>query len=97
MRVTVLLAPLPPKRMPETGSKVVLEEVAERVRDAAAVSMSPTVKAKAPVAVPEVMVWLDMDEIVGISFTELTVKVKLLWAVNPPPSVTVTLTVLVPD
>ncbi|MCY1226151.1 hypothetical protein D3C86_976750 [compost metagenome] len=48
--VTVLLAPVPPKTIFETGTRVVLEELLVTVRLAAAVSTSATVKARAVVA-----------------------------------------------
>ena len=50
--VTVRLAPLPPRAMLLTGTRLVLEEAAATVRLAAAVSTSPTVKANAAVALP---------------------------------------------
>ena len=97
MRVTVLLAADPPKTILDTGRSVVLLDAAESVRLPAEVSISPTVKAMAEVAVPEVVVWFEIDEAVGRSLTELTVKVKLVEAVSAPASVTVRVTVEVPD
>ena len=65
VRVTVLEAPLPPKTILDTGKRVVFELVAESMRLPAEVSISPTVKAIAEVAVPVVVVWLVILEIVG--------------------------------
>ena len=56
VKVTVLLAALPPKRMLALGSKVVFEDDPERMRPANEVSTSDTVKAKAEVGVPAVVV-----------------------------------------
>ncbi len=53
--VTVRLAPLPPSTMLAFGTRAGLLEVAVTVKDAAAVSRSPTVKAMAPVAVSSVV------------------------------------------
>ena len=50
--VTVRALPAPPMAMPETGSKVVLEDLAVTMRDPAGVSRSPTVKAMAAVDLP---------------------------------------------
>ena len=54
--VAVLFDPLPPKTILDTGRSVVLLDAAESVRLPAEVSISPTVKAIAEVAVPEVVV-----------------------------------------
>lgn len=45
VRVTLRLAPLPPSRIPDSGSNEVLVEAAVTASEAAAVSASPTVKA----------------------------------------------------
>ena len=50
--VTVRALPTPPMAMPETGSKVLLEDLAVTMRDPAGVSRSPTVKAMAAVDLP---------------------------------------------
>ncbi len=95
--MTVLLAPLPPNTMPDKGKSVVLLDAAERVRLATAVSVSPTVKAIALVAVSSLTVWLEMAVMVGASFTAVTVRVNVVEAVPELASVTVIVTVLVPD
>ncbi len=95
--VTVLLAPLPPKTMPETGRSVVLLDATERIRLPAAVSVSPTVKAIAMVAVSSFVVWLAIVDIVGAVFDRVfTVSVNVLEAVPELASVTVTVTLEVP-
>ena len=65
VKVTVLEAPDPPKTILDAGKRVVFELVAERVRLATGVSTSPTVRAMAEIAVPEVVLWLEILEIVG--------------------------------
>jgi hypothetical protein len=72
--VSVLLAPDPPKLMLELGTSVVFEEVPLRVRLAAGVPASPTVKAIAPVEVSSFVDWLEMAEIVGATLFTVTVK-----------------------
>ena len=97
VRVIVLLAAEPPKTMPETGSKAVLDEVAERVRLPTAVSVSPTVKLIADVAVSSFMVWSVSTERVGaVLGALLTVKVKEVLAVPELASLTVIVTVDIP-
>ncbi len=66
------------------------------VRLAAAVSTSPTVKPIAPVAAFWRMAWSTMFEIVGTSFTAVTVSRNVSLAVSVP-SLTVTVIVAVPD
>src|ERR1043166_2868701 len=72
------LVPLPPKTMFAVGTRVRLEEVPLTVRLAAAVSTSPIMKGITPVEVSSLMVWFGMAEMTGASFTELTVRRKLL-------------------
>ena len=62
------MAPLPPNAMFAFGTTVVFDEVAVRVRLAAGVCPSPTVKAMAPVAVSSFVAWFAMFEIVGAVF-----------------------------
>ena len=78
------------------GTKVVFEEPFVRVRDDAAVSASPTVNASAPVFASSLIVWLAISEIVGASFTAVTVSTNVSLAVKVP-SDTVTVMVDVPD
>ena len=63
--VRVRFAPLPPKRMLASGTRVWLLLLPVTVSDPAAVSMSPTVKVIAPVAVSWLVVWSEMLLIVG--------------------------------
>jgi hypothetical protein len=93
--VTVRLAPLPPKLMLATGTKVVLLEPALTVRLPGAVSASPTVKAIAGVAVFSEVDWSAMAEIVGAVFAAVTVRTKSVDALSVPSS-TVTVIVVVP-
>src|SRR4051794_4550554 len=51
-RVMVRLAPDPPKEIPEAGSRLVFEEVADTFKEPAAVSWSDTVKASGPAVLP---------------------------------------------
>ena len=94
--VTVLLAPDPPKTILALGTRVVFEEVPVKVKEATAVSISPKVKETAEVAVPEVVVWSAILDIVGRSLTDVTVSTKVSLAVSTP-SETVTVIVDVPD
>ena len=61
----VRFAPLPPRVMFPFGTRVVFDEVAETVRDAAGVSTSPTVKAISPVAVSSFVLLFVMSLMVG--------------------------------
>ena len=63
--VTVRFAPLPPNTMLAVGTSAVFDEPPVIVSDAAAVSMSPTVKLIAPVAVSSFVVLSVTSEIVG--------------------------------
>src|SRR5215831_7487083 len=94
--VTVRLAPLPPNTTLAFGTSVVFDEVPLTVRFATGVSTSPTVKATGPTAVPVVVAWLAIAEIVGGSLTALTVNWKLVLAVAAP-SLTVRVIVVTPD
>ena len=93
---TVRLAPLPPKTMLAFGTNDGLDELPLNARLLNAVSTSPTVKPIGPVVPPEKIVWFAILEIVGGSFSEVTVRVKLPLTVNAP-SLTVTVIVAVPD
>ena len=93
---SVRLAPLPLKTMFSLGTKVVFDEEAITVRLAAGVSASPTVKAIAGVGTSSLVVWSAMSEMVGGSFTALTVSTKMSLAVSDP-SLTATVIVAVPD
>ena len=93
--VTVRLAPLPPKTMFAFGTNVGLDELPLTVKLPAAVSTSLTAKPIASVAVFTEILWLGMLEIVGASFTALTVSRKLVLLLNEP-SLTETVIVAVP-
>jgi len=54
--VTVRLEALPPKLKADAGVRFVFEELADKVKLAAAVSASPTVTESAPVAESSLMV-----------------------------------------
>ena len=94
--VIVLFAPLPPRTILAFGTRAVFEEEAETPRLAAGVSKSPTVKLNAEVLIPSAMVWLAISEIVGTSFTALTVSVKVSLT-DAVPSLTETVTIAVPN
>src|SRR5262249_47213323 len=88
--VTVRFAPLPPNAMPAFGTSVVFDELPLTVRLAAGVSASPTVNAIAPVAVPPIVDWLAIAEIVGGVLVALTVsRNPVLVESTPSPTVTV--------
>ena len=63
--VTVRLALLPPMTMFAGGTRLVLDESATRVSDAAGVKSSPNVTAMAPVAVSSLIVWFETSAMVG--------------------------------
>ena len=96
--VTDRFAPDPPSTMFALGRRVGLEDVAARVKPAAAVSMSPMTNGMAAVEVFSLIVWFAISEMIGRSFAPatLTEKVRVtvlfwLW-----PSLTVTVIVAVP-
>ena len=69
------MAPEPPKMMLPVGTREVSELVAESVRLATGVSVSPTVKGIAEEGVSSLMLRSAIGEIVGEALA-LTVKVK---------------------
>src|ERR1051326_1471491 len=71
--------PLPPKRMLALGTRRRFVEVALTVRLLAVLSTSPTMKGMRPVEVSSLMVWSGIAEMVGASFTEVTVSRKLVF------------------
>lgn len=91
--VTVREAPAPPKTIFATGTRVMLLDAPVNVSEATVVRSSPTVKDSADVDDPVLIVCAATVEIVGGAFT---VRMKLVDAVNPPPSVTVMVMVAVP-
>src|SRR4051812_37942818 len=95
VNVTVRLLALPPRTMPALGTSVGFDELPLRVNPVAAVSTSPTVKPIGPTATPGEVVWAAIPEIVGRSFTAVTVTAKLLLVVNGP-SLTLRVMVVVP-
>ena len=94
--VSVRLAPLPPRMRAELGMSAGLEEVAVTVSVPAADSRSPTVNASAAVGVSSAVVVSIRPEIVGASFTGVTVRTKVAFVVTVP-SLTATVMVAVPD
>ncbi len=95
--VTVRFAPLPPNTMFALGTRAVFDELPLTTRSAAAVSMSPTVNANAPVVPSSAIVWSAMSLIVGRSFCEVTVSRNVSTAEPLFASVTVTVIVAVPN
>src|SRR5213594_1906785 len=77
------------------GTSVGLDELPLTVKLPAAVSTSPTVKPSAGVVVFIGILWLGRLEIVGASFTALTVSRKLVLVLSEP-SLTSTVIVAVP-
>lgn len=66
--MTVLLEPLPPRTMPETGRRDVLLEAAVTVRAPAAVSVSPTENVIGVDELLDVMETAAIELIVGAAF-----------------------------
>jgi hypothetical protein len=93
--VTVRFAPDPPNTIFAFGTNVVLLELPLTVKDAAAVSVSPTVNEMALVAVSSFVDCAKMSLMVGALFV-FTVSTNVSDAVNEP-SLTVTVIVAVPD
>src|SRR2546426_967107 len=77
------------------GTSVRFDEFFLNVRLPTGVSTSPTVKLNGPVELFTLIVWFAMLDIVGASFTALTVTTKLVLALYCP-SPTVTVIVAVP-
>ena len=69
VKVTVLLAPDPPKTILDTGISAVFEDPPVNVRLVRAVSASPMVNVIAEVAVSSFVDKLAIFEIVGVVFT----------------------------
>ncbi len=90
------LEPEPPNTIFAFGTNVVSLELALTVRDVVVVSTSPIVKEIALVAVSSFVVCAAISEIVGVSFTAVTVNTNVSVAVNVP-SLTVTVIVAEPD
>jgi hypothetical protein len=93
--VTVRFAPEPPNTMFAFGTNVVSLDVPLTVNEATAVSISSTVNESALVAVSSFVDCAAISLIVGPSFTALTVKTNVSFAVLNP-SLTVTVIVAVP-
>ena len=93
--MTVRLAPLPPMTTAALGISDVLLLVRVTVSRLAALSASPTVKARPAVEPSSLMVWFAMFVMVGASLTALTVTVNVSVAVREP-SLTVRVIVAVP-
>lgn len=94
--VSMRFTPLPVKTRFAFGTRVKLVEVPEIPRLTAAVSKSPMVNG-IDATVSSLIVWLPMAEMVGASFTALTVSVKLVVAAKPSGSRTVTEIIVKPD
>ena len=92
----VRLEPLPPKLMLATGVSVGFDDAALRVSAAAALSGSPMVNGRSAVAWFLEMVTPAMTEMAGASLTGVTVSRNDLLT-GARPSVTVTVTSVVPD
>src|SRR3989442_10378624 len=84
LTVTVRLAPLPPKTMLLVGTSVAFDEFLLNVRLPTGVSTSPTVKLNGPVELFTLIVWFAMLDIVGGSFTALTVTTKIVLTLYYP-------------
>src|SRR5882762_9682928 len=91
------LVPLPPRRMLVSGSRAGLEEVAVTTRLLAGVSTSFTMNAIVAETVSSGMVWPGMGEMVGGSFTGVTVRTKLVLTEPKLVSVTEIVMVALPD
>src|SRR6266404_191016 len=92
VRATVRLLPAPPKTILAFGRRVVLAELPERVRLAADVSASPTVKEIGAVAVLMRVLVAGMAEMIGGVLAGRTVTVKDVLLDFPPVSITQTVT-----
>ena len=88
--------PLPPSEIPLRDTTVVLDELREKAKLPAGVSLSPTENPIGPVSPPWVIVLFGILLMVGRSLTELTVIWNDLEAVSEP-SETVTVIVAAPD
>lgn len=93
--VTVRWDPVPARRIFAWWTKVVLDDSAVTTSDPAAVSTSPTVKAREPVDVSSLITLLATALIVGASFTAVTVRRNVSDAVASP-LLTVTVIRLLP-
>lgn len=82
--VTVRSDPLPPKTMLATGTRLVFDEDADTFRLAGSLSTSPIVKGIGLVDVSSSIVRLLNVLMVGGSLTLLTVRTKVLFALNTP-------------
>src|ERR1043166_2692943 len=94
--VTVRLLPLPPRTIFELGTRAGFEELPVTTRLPAGVSISPTVKAIAPLGVSSLMATLAIAEMVGRSLTDNTVRMKEPLVVAAP-SLTLKVIVVVPN
>ena len=83
--------------MPLAGNSAGLEEAPVTLSPAAGVSTSPTVKENVSPLVSSFTLWSRMVEIVGRSFTGLTVSTKLWVLLAPFVSVTFRLRLAAPD
>ena len=74
---SVRFVPLPPRMIFAFGTRVVFDDVAVTVRDAAGVSTSPTAKAILPVDISSFVLLSEMSLTVGKSFTAITVRTNI--------------------
>src|SRR6266550_1598229 len=95
--VTVRFDPLPPKRIFASGTKPGLDERPLTSKLPAGVSTSPMENGMAAVGVSSSVDWLERLEMVGGSFTGLTVRTNDPLADAPSGSATVMMIVVVPD
>lgn len=91
-----MFAPVPPKTIPDSGTRPVFEDAAVTVKFPAAVSASEIVKAIGADAVLTVVDVAEIPEIVGPVLPALTVTETEALAEREP-SDTVSITVAVPD
>src|SRR5205814_9464823 len=94
--VTVRSGPVPTKKIFASGTSPGLDEWPVRVKPLGSVSTSPIENGMGAVGVSWLIVWSAMLEIVGGSFTALTVSRKLVLPVPPSSSVTWIVMVVVP-
>src|SRR5947208_2452896 len=94
--VTVRLGPLPPNTIFSSGTRYGLEEQPVTVNLSADVSGSLMLNGMGEAGVSSSVDWSEILEMVGGSFTGLTVNRNLVLAVAPPASLTVIVMVAVP-
>src|SRR5262249_10350624 len=76
--VTVAFVPLPPKMIPLTGTRFVLELLPVSTSEFGGVSASSMLNEIGPMGVSSSVIWLEIPEIVGGEFTEIEPSTVLL-------------------